>query len=313
MNTTDLVIKIFQTAENTFPRISVPSIFQKIKFLSKVFWNWKIVERFYSRIENVGFSFIFNKKQNALGAVLWPYINCQWDIEFKLDRIATHYETIKKLPRFLLLDDGELNKILDLSSISKDVTICFDHPTWFIREGEIVLNLFKADLRVVSIAFIFSQEENDAQSIIIGAIQGIHRGVPSQESLSIFRSLTKDFAGLRPRSFLIEILRIIAKLTDTKKIFAVADENRQHRHKYFGKQENKKLLSDYNQIWCEHGGIPCDSGFYCIPINPKRKEIADIPSKKRSMYRRRNKILQFINQNLEKKFRDSFHTKYQQP
>ncbi len=169
-----------------------------------------------------------------------------------------------------------------------------DRAHWFKREGELVLNLFKDELRVASMAFTFGIH-NGVPTIFIGAVQGIHGGIPTEESLLIHKNLTKDFEGLRPRSLLLDILKTIGNTFGISKLLAISDENRHHRHKYFGAVQSSKLATTYNQIWIEHGGYQgVDPGFYEIPIHLMRRGPEEIPSKKRAMYRRRYEILDEI-------------------
>jgi hypothetical protein len=44
-------------------------------------------------------------------------------------------------------------KIADLDGNGVKLTLAMDRPSWFIHEGELVINLFRGDLRVMSVAF----------------------------------------------------------------------------------------------------------------------------------------------------------------
>jgi uncharacterized protein VirK/YbjX len=229
---------------------------------------------------------------DVVGVVEWPYLNNSWTVAQRLDRIATHYEMLASLSRSLLaLDKRTAVRLVDLSKFSAHCEVLIDRPQWLKREGELVLNLFRDSIRVASMPFMLTIED-DAPAIIIGGTQGIHRGISTEESLQIFRDLTKDFEGLRPRSLLIDILRMIANTLEIKRLLAVADENRHHRHRYFGPEQQAKLSVNYNEIWAEHGGsastIP---GFYELPVQRIRRELAEVPAKKRAMYRRRYDML----------------------
>jgi serine O-acetyltransferase len=84
---------------------------------------------------------------------------------------------------------------------------------------------------------------------------------------------------------------LLVKL-EVSKIYAISEQHRHHRHRYFGNSNNTVFKNDYNPVWEEHGGIlDANIGFYEIPIRPSIKEMEDIPSKKRSLYKRRNEII----------------------
>ena len=244
-----------------------------------------------------------------LGVVEWPYIHNQWDIHTKLDNIATHYELLAKLKSNLLyMNLGSSFELLNLSAHSDGVKVVLDRAAWFTREGELLINIYRKSLRIASIAFTLGEKEN-ATVAYIGAIQGVHSGISSEDSLALFKLLTKDFEGLRPRSLLLEVLKVVLKKLGVSQIYAVSEQNRHHRHSYFRNNEKTIFVNDYNLIWEENGGIlDANTGFYVIPMTPAIKNMEDIPSKKRSQYKRRYEIILALEQqvNLDKMIKFDF-------
>jgi len=206
--------------------------------------------------------------------------------------LASHYEVVtKSCPQLLLFGRSESLVLSDLSAFAADCSLVLDRPIWFMREGELVLNLFQGDLRIASIAFTLCYTEGEL-CIFIGAVQGIHKGVESERSLDIYRELTKSFEGLRPRSFLIEVIKYIAAQIGVEKIYAVGDGFRHHRHAYFGTEKAQDLAANYDVIWLEHGATPsAREDFFEIPMALSIKPLESIASKKRAMYRRRYELL----------------------
>lgn len=290
-----MLMEVLHAASVNHPGGTPKTIMTKIVFLSKVIRNKKLLCIFKNRIANLEHNCDIALSPNMLGLLEWPYINDTWKVEKRLDVVATHYELLETTCSSLKdVDKDSPLLIADLSFVSEGVRVLIDRAPWFIREGELVLNLFDDELRVASIAFTLGNDSSGLM-IIVGAIQGIHSGIPREQSLLIFKKLTKLFQGLRPRSLLIDILRMIAITIDAERIVAVADEHRHHRHPYFGKRHKSKFCTDYNKIWVEHGGRQTGlSGFYEIPIVPTRKALSEVPSKKRAMYRRRQQIIDTI-------------------
>jgi len=300
-STREILRLIVNAAREIYPGISFSTAKRRTRFAYRAFRNRHLLKEFCARMgraelmAQVGSNGTFSVRSDIVGVIEWPYINNSWNVANRLDRIANHYELLASLsPKLLAVDKSNPLTLANLSTFSSRCEIIIDRAHWFKREGELVLNLFKDDLRVASIAFIFGFHAG-APTIFVGAIQGIHSGISTEESLLIHKNLTKDFEGLRPRSLLLDVLKTIGSALGISKLLAVADENRHHRHKYFGAIQSSKLATSYDQIWIEHGGSQSpEPGFYEMPIQVTRRGPEEIPSKKRAMYRRRYEILDEI-------------------
>lgn len=237
-----------------------------------------------------------------VGMLCWPYVHKDWAVSRRLDAVASHYEALDLLRAnaLALADDGVLN-LLDMDGIALGLRLTVDRAPWFKREGQLVLNLFDGDLRIVSVAFSFAVGPAGERSILIGAVQGIHRGVPSEESLAIYRRVTKSLCGLRPKAFAIEVLRILARSLRIERMFGVSEANRLHRHPYFGCRGEETFASNYDELWLERGGrFDSSSGFFEIPVADVSKNLVEIPSRKRALYRRRYEMLDEIRADVER-------------
>ena len=272
---------------------SLRALNNKFKMLVLVVKNWSELKLFCGRMSSaLGTSGVEKLGGDCVGVVHWPYISKSWSPKNKLSVLASHYEVVSKsCPQLLLLGRSDRLLLGNLSEFAAGCSLVLDRPFWFMREGELVLNLFQGDLRIASIAFTLCRTDTEL-CIFIGAVQGIHKGVESELSLSIYRDLTKDFEGLRPRSFLIEVIKYIAINIGVEKIYAVGDGYRHHRHPYFGAHKALELAANYDVIWLEHGATPSErEDFFEIPMMLSRKPLDSIASKKRAMYRRRYELL----------------------
>lgn len=272
---------------------SLRALNNKFKMLVLVAKNWSELKLFCGRMSSaLGESGVEKLGGDCVGVVHWPYISRSWNPKNKLSVLASHYEVVtKSCPQLLLLGRSDSLMLSDLSEFAAGCSLVLDRPIWFMREGELVLNLFQGDLRIASLAFTLCRTDTEL-CIFIGAVQGIHKGVESELSLSIYRDLTKDFEGLRPRSFLIEVIKYIAINIGVEKIYAVGDGYRHHRHPYFGAHKALELAANYDVIWLEHGATPSErEDFFEIPMILSRKPLDSIASKKRAMYRRRYELL----------------------
>jgi uncharacterized protein VirK/YbjX len=269
---------------------SIRACFNRVGFYLNSFKHRKLLKLFINEIDKLGFIELFKHEMPLLVVTHCPYIHNQWEVEQRFKVILQHYKIIKKMPSILNLVDAKPRIILDLSKYLTGMFITLDKAKWFVREGEIVLNLFKEDQRLMSLAFTFSTLNNELV-IYIGAMQG---RLPSNETLEMLKEVTKSLEGLRPADLLLEVLRAIALNVGVKKILAISDEHRHHRHKYFGKIQQQLLKTNYNEKWIENQGQLLDNGFYALPIKKHRKDIAEIASNKRALYRRRYEMLDIL-------------------
>jgi uncharacterized protein VirK/YbjX len=284
-----LLRKTLQAGQYIYPSTTCAGILGQLKFIKKALLHRALLRAFVREIHQLGCSAIFDHEIPVLGAIEWPYIHKGWETPQRFATIARHYQLLKTLPEVLNVSDGHPKKIIDLDKYSAGTSIVLDKAKWFVREGEIVLNLFKDDLRMMSLAFTFA-ELDGALVMYIGAIQGIHA---DDQSLGNIKAMTKDFEGLRPRDLLIEILRMIAQKVGVKKLLGINDEDRHHHHRFF-KCHESKLKSSYNDIWLDQQAEYDGNGFYALPIVKQRRDLAEVSSNKRAMYRRRYEMLDNI-------------------
>jgi uncharacterized protein VirK/YbjX len=291
---------IFSYASRDYPGVSLRAIKHKVLRILYSLIYWNELSDVYKRINQLKISSRLLQDSRIMGLLERPYLNNQWRADRRMDVVVSHYEFLESIDSALTaFDYTDSLRLVDLVPIDASLALIIDRSPWFLHEGELVINLFQGSLRVSSLAFTIGKDNSGTVCIFIGALQGIHKGVSSEKSLSIYRDLTKQLYGLRPKSLLVDVLRMIASQYGIKRILGVADENRQHRHPYFGKRDKTTFAFDYNNLWRDVGGNPENEvGFYDIPIKYASRDLSEIPSKKRAMYRHRYETLSFINDSL---------------
>ena len=282
-----------KASRDIYPLNSVDAIFYQWLFYLKIIKHKGLIEAFSEEINQLGYGHILKLEPNVLGNLVWPYIHKDWDVPKRFSSIAKHYTLLKSMPKFLDVSDTVPREIVSLNSFSPNTAIVLDKPRWFVREGEIVLNIFQNDLRIMSVAFSLADYHNEI-TLYVGGIQGIHSRTPSEKSLEIIKQLTKDFNGLRPRSFVIAVLRMIATRIGATKILAIDQMHRHHWHPYFRSSIKSVSNTNYDEIWKDHEGTAGTDGFYQLKTSTARKDLSEVDSKKRSMYRKRFEMLDQI-------------------
>jgi uncharacterized protein len=221
----------------------------------------------------------------TVGLLLWPYQCASWDALTRVDRVAEHFATVRQIPGLKLRPDEKL-VLADLSSFNPDAFLILDRPPWLSREGHLTLSLFKGDFRAFTLSFSLSGFPET--ELFIGGLQGRH----GEEILSMYRDLTKDLNGIRPRDFMLETLRMFALKIGVHHIYAIADEFKISRHRYFGKKGPSGLY--YDEVWQERNAERKSMNCFELPLAGSRRSLEEIAAKKRSMYRRRYDMLDQI-------------------
>jgi uncharacterized protein VirK/YbjX len=186
----------------------------------------------------------------------------------------------------LQLNPEEKLVLADLSHFSQGVSLIIDRPPWLAREGLLTLSIFKDDFRAFTVSFSLSGYPDT--ELFIGGLQGRQ----SEDALALYRDLTKDFAGVRPRDFILEMLRLFAPRMGVRHIHAVADDHKISRHEYFGSKPVPGLF--YDDVWRERSGERAAETYFRLPLEGSRRPLEEVAAKKRSMYRRRYEMLDQI-------------------
>jgi uncharacterized protein len=269
----------------------------RFKFMAMAFILSRDLELLLQNRRTAAVQNLILQRPETLGAIIWPYLCNNWDAKTRLNHIVEHYsaaEDLKFKIDFPL--DGAL-KLLDLTNVYKDLHIVLDQPRWFMREGQLVISLFLDRTRILSLAFSFAHESGKVVAYI-GAIQGRN----FDWSLNMNRDLTKAMYGMRPRDFLFEQFRGLCRTLGVSKIYAVSNASRHHRASYFGEKIKKgELVLNYDEVWIERGGILEGSDFYVFSVNVQKKDLEQIPARKRSMYRRRYEFLDITDARMQEK------------
>ena len=267
------------------------------KFVYLLIQNYSCVNRFISELKKTEFHIVLKRKPTILRNVWGPYIHNEWPVTQRFSHILGHYQTLNLLPKFFDITKVTTREVVSLRNYSSDAFVVLEHPVWFQREGELVISLFKKEARVMTVSFSFSNYKS-AKAIYIGSIQGMPSNFSSSQSLGIIRGLTKDCYGLRPKSLLVEVIKMFAQSIESNHILAICDKNRHQRHPFFGGYLDTIPTTNYDDIWVEHSGVYLDNGFYSLPLQLHRREFSEISSNKRAMYRHRYNMLDDINKQI---------------
>ena len=122
-------------------------------------------------------------------------------------------------------------------------------------------------------------------ALLIAVVQG-----PNFEGAKeLVKQLTKSCHGLRPAYLMVEAMKLLTQILGYQKLFGIPQ-------KYQNKSrlvQSKRYMVDYDAIFSEAGGKA--GHYWTLPLQEDR-DLESIPSKKRSMYRKRFAMLDSLSE-----------------
>lgn len=249
--------------------------------------NFRSISKIYSDSPCGNISKILTGEPHFLGMLVWPLVDARWTPKRRLQALILHYREAASMGELLKLQPRQIKPILKLDALCESLEVGLENQPWFGREGQCTMSLFYAGERVYSVAFLLS--EKDGQRIAyVGAVQGVKQS----DSDDSYKLLTKAAHGMRPRDFCIALFLVLCEAMQVKKVLAVQESNRQHQHRYFDAKQRAAIFTNYDDIWTEHGAPLNAEGLFALQPGVRTKDLSEVPSKKRSMYRKREALME---------------------
>lgn len=291
VNATDTTLQILgrvhKLARIIFPGYSPNSIKHEVLMLIGAVKHIDALKAWYGTTDNILRAKATERFPAMEGGIYWPYIHKQWAVEKRLAIIDHHYRMIDE-SRIIL--GVAMQSDMDVARYDSDfpgLRFVLERAPWFMREGEIVLSVFVNDIRLYSAAFTLGVE-GGRKLMYVGALQGSS----ADNVMDLYRDMTHALYGLRPRDLLLYALKYLANGMALDVIWGICTRNQQHKASYYGGAHKEKNVANYDEIWLEHGGREVEAGFYEVSTFVQFKEMEEIPSRKRSAYRRRYAFLE---------------------
>jgi uncharacterized protein VirK/YbjX len=226
-----------------------------------------------------------------------PYLYLGLPSAGRADALVDHYEFVKSLSNATLKNallsvggytvtqftgkDGENFRVV-LGSIGKSE-----------REGEANMFLYMNETRLAALTFSVVQRP-EGPTIVVGGFQGAHRSTPHE----VIKQATKSCYGLFPKRLLLESLQRIAEITGVKRILAVSDTGHVFRSLRYRHRKKNVFVASYNEFWDSISATVYSSALYDVPLELPRKTMEELPSKKRSEYRKRYTLLDELGESI---------------
>lgn len=289
----DSLHRVYLLGKEMYPDPTIDSAKHRITMFLAAMLRISRICQWFRISDNPWLTSALQKFPLISGAIYWPYINHRWSLEERLAAIDQHYRMLNGPATILAVATFGAVEITHLDQNYRELRLVLDKASWFAREGEITLSLFIGERRIYTVAFTLGIADG-SPLILVGALQGSNMG----DSKSLYRELTHALHGLRPRDLLMIALKQFGKEFGIHRIWAVSNADRQHNSPYFVLFRKDKIQADFDQIWTEHQGERLKNGFFTIPVHAERKEVSQIPTRKRKTYRLRYQLLDQIERDI---------------
>lgn len=179
-------------------------------------------------------------------------------------------------------------KAISFGEITDDFELHLNINEHQPMEGFWALELYQKSSQQLVYLLTFGLVNN---ALLVGVIQGSNQA----NAKDLMKQLTKQCYGLRPAHLMVESMKLLASVLGYNQLLGIP-------HKYQNKSrfiQSKRYVVDYDTIFSESGGVLKD--YWQLPV-VMDKSLERIPSKKRSMYRKRFALLEQIETNIRTAF-----------
>ncbi len=119
-------------------------------------------------------------------------------------------------------------------------------------------------------------------TVLIASVQGVRSDTGCH--LETIQSITKQNHGLRPHHLLLNIFQMACADWGITEIRGIDPVHQVKKRRNTGKQG---FTFNYREFWTELGATQLTDDDWLLPSHPQRREVEDIPSRKRALYRKR--------------------------
>lgn len=212
-----------------------------------------------------------------------PFLRTSYSVAERISLLTSHIELMAKHFPVALASaiwEGKKTELIRLEGKKEGLPyiLTIYRDCKFDKEGELTIAL-QAEGSIVPLAatsFVLGHNQSGGVIIMIGGLQG-----PTPASEDNKRNVikaTRELGGLRPKRAVIEAVCAVAKHIGATEIHSPS--NMAHISKHLSK-EKQRIYSDYDQFWAEIGGTKTDDGTYLIPAILPRRDVSEVPAKKR--------------------------------
>ncbi len=295
-----MVLKLLRTSALVHPEPTFRDALSRVKYFLRGLRTPNVSARWFELLDAPELQPLVNHPHPLIYCKLQrPYLHRRLGTRARLKVLQHHYRFVREfLPASLrakiLQPGGCVLAVLPVEPAGR-FTVRLSYAYRFGKEGDLNLEIFDetAQAALFTLTFSVTQFEKGAPShLFVGGLQG--HPVEGQKELVV--DITRSMHGLRPKALLVFTLQRLAQLWNFSALHAVGDGEHIHRRN----TRRKDRYACYNDFWLEcHGELLADGNF-ALPVFPVARNMSELPTKKRPLYRRRYEMLAALGEEIRR-------------
>ena len=208
-----------------------------------------------------------------------PYFYRNSAKDDRLHFVMSHFRLLEATHQGAVIQamyDGSLPPIVIWEG-GQELSFDVGYHSYVMKEGLLRLNFLVNGATLYRFVFWLMTHQGEP-TLCIGAVQG------GRGTLETNRHFTKEFWGLRPLNMAMCAIRCYAQAAGIRQIYTFEKAN------MWGQRISQE--TDLDRFWREQGATAVPRTPYLkLSVEIPRKDVADIPTRKRSAYKRRYAFL----------------------
>lgn len=261
-------------------------VLKRLRYNLRSLLHWRWIKKFEGFInQHPELIKLLNERVDYAYPLVYRFLDKRFNSSQRFEAIC---DNLLFLPEKLTALSIPLwEKALNFGEIIPDFEITLSMTTHQPMEGYWVLELWHKSQNELVYLLTFAKLKD---ALLIAVVQG-----PNFEGAKErVKQLTKACYGLRPAYLMIEVMKALTKCFGFERLLGIP-QRYQNKSRFI---QSKSYTVDYDAIFSESGGQRKD--YWVLPLEESRN-LDDIPSKKRSMYRKRYAMLDEFSKSMAKK------------
>lgn len=228
---------------------------------------------------------MFKERPYCFNTVLHKYCDRRFGKSERLSAMLYTLSHFEKLVGNAFSNRLLQEKYIPLLKIDDELSLNINLNDIEPAEGYFAISLRYQGKRVYDASFTLVE----SNKLVIASIQGSN----SENAQELIKIVTKKLHGVRPMYMLVYLFKMLSEYYGLQ--LCGIPHKCQVKYRF---NDNTRLLFNYDDFWKENSAILKEDYWY-LNNQIEMKSLDDIPSKKRSMYRKRYEMFDELSRNIK--------------